>query len=43
MLQAYGKTADEWGDIPPDVRCFHEAAWREEQRRRECELENARP
>lgn len=43
MLQAYGKTADEWGDIPPDVRCFHEAAWREEQRRRECEVENARP
>ena len=34
MLQAYGKTADEWGELPPEVRHFHEAAWNEQQRRR---------
>ena len=39
MLQAYGKTANEWGSLPPDVRHFHEVAWRaeQEQKRRERE------
>lgn len=35
MLQAYGKTADEWGDVPAEVRLFHEIAWNEEQERRD--------
>lgn len=42
MLQAYGKTADEWGDLPGDVRHFHEVAWGEEQRRKKQERERAR-
>ncbi|WP_158228655.1 hypothetical protein [Halorubrum sp. C191] len=33
MLQSYGKTADEWGDLPPEVRYFHEQAWIEQGER----------
>jgi hypothetical protein len=39
MLQSYGKTADEWGDLPPDVRYFHEVAWRAEGKRKQEERE----
>lgn len=38
MLQKYGKTADEWGRLPPEVRYFHEAAWNEQQRRADEEI-----
>ena len=43
MCQAYGKTIDEWGMLPGDVRYFHERAWREEQERRSEQLNEARP
>lgn len=40
MLKSYGKTADEWGELPPDVRLFHTLAWAEEQERKQDEYED---
>jgi len=33
LLSQFGKTADEWGELPPDVRHFHENAYKEQQSR----------
>lgn len=41
MLQAYGKTADEWGNLPAEVRAFHETAWNEQQRRMDNQTDAA--
>ena len=35
MLKEYGKTADEWGELTPEVRHFHEVAWQAEQDQRQ--------
>jgi len=34
-----GRTAEEWGELPPDVRHFHEQAHAEAQRRRSEEMD----
>jgi len=33
LLSQFGKTADEWGELPADVRHFHESAHQERERR----------
>lgn len=41
MLRQFGLTADEWGDLPADVRHFHERAEAEyRQREREQHDDN---
>lgn len=39
MLQAYGKTPDEWGELPRETRHFLETAWNE-KREREAEAQD---
>ena len=39
LLCDMGRTADEWGELPPDVRHFHEQAHAEAQRRRSEEID----
>lgn len=42
MLQAYGLTPGEFGDLTPGERVFIQSAWGEEQRRKKQERERAR-
>lgn len=42
MLRSFGKTADEWGELPAEVRAFHELAHNEHQRRKQDRQDDLR-
>jgi len=42
MLQAYGLTPGEFGDLTPEERVFMQSAWRDEQQRKSERIESAK-